>query len=73
MITYLSLILWFLFGLMGYGLVYAFFVRKFPYLTESRVRNLLLACLGPLNFLAVLIFLTRANGIRRMFKYGFKL
>lgn len=65
---------WLFCGVISWGLMYAYFSRKWPTLTESRVPHVVLgAIFGPVMLLTGIYFLVSVNGRADTFKYGFKL
>lgn len=70
---YIFTVIWFLCGFIGYGLMYAYFVRKYAMIKQKRTDDILLAIFGPIDLAVSLYFLYVKNGFTKMFKYGFKL
>lgn len=67
-------VVWLFCGVISWGLMYAFFSRKWPTLPESRVSHVVTgAIFGPVSLGSAIIWLAAKNGVTGAFKYGFKL
>ena len=60
-------------GIIAYGLSYAYFSRKWPKLPEYRRDNLYHVPFGFIALIGLLGCLYKENGLKGIFKYGFKL
>jgi hypothetical protein len=65
--------LWLASGVLQWGLMYAYFTRKYPNLPEARTSHIWFAFTGPMALLSALACLLKFNGFKKAFMYGFKL
>jgi hypothetical protein len=67
--------LWFACGVVAWGLMYGYFTNKYKYpdQDEWRTSHIVFAFAGPMALLAGLVCLWQFNGLKNIFRYGFKL
>lgn len=66
----LFITVWFVSGILGYGLIYSCFKNHFKAITTYRYEFLWTSLFGILTLIFAFIFLISELGIKNMFKYG---
>ena len=67
------IVVWIIAGFLDYGLMYAFFSRRFPSIYQSRAYHIRMGILGPISLAGGIATLILENGVKHVFRYGFKL
>ena len=67
------IVAWITAGFLDYGLMYAYFSRRFPSIYQSRAHHIRMGILGPISLVGGLTILILENGLKHAFRYGFKL
>ena len=66
-------IMWFICGVIQWGLLHAYFSREHAELCDTRTHHIVRGLFGLIALIAVLAFLSEKNGFKKLFMYGFKL